>query len=244
MEEKASRAPRTWKSGRYSPRPLRLWQPVPVPGCFFHVFMRQVLRLLVHFQVFFVKVDSDQGILTSVYEPLVCAVPCSVFLGCLRSFSDILSTSSLFPAVTSWLPRQRSARNCIAEYLYMAAYIVLFSGAFFAATMEDHSFFRRRVCHLDLVRVCRLRNTCLWIFWEMTSGACRHLLGSTVDTFFCVSLRRLVIVQCFLREGRLAARSWYRLRVDAAWISLLSRWISCPLHPRHSTFLAFLGGFT
>ena len=66
----------------------------------------------------------------------------------------------------------------------MAAYIVLFSGAFFAATMEDHSFFRRRVCHLDLVWVCRLRNTSLWIFWEMTSGACRHLLGSTVDTFF------------------------------------------------------------
>ena len=130
------------------------------------------------------KVDSDQGILTSVYEPLVCAVPCSVFSGCLRNFSGILSTYPLFLAVTSWLPRQRSARNCVAEYLYMAAYIVLFSGAFFAATMEDHSFFRRRVCHLDLVRVCRLRNTSLGIFWEMTSGACRRLLGSTVDTFF------------------------------------------------------------
>ena len=85
----------------------------------------------------------------------------------------------------------------------MAAYIVLFSGAFIAATMEDHSFFRRRVCHLDLVRVCRLRNTSLWIFWEMTSGACRHLLGSTVDTEFASVYEGWEIFPYFLREGGL-----------------------------------------
>ena len=60
----AARAPRTWKPGHCSQRFLGLWQSVPVPGCCFRfdsgcMFMRQVLRLLVCFRVFYVNVDSD-----------------------------------------------------------------------------------------------------------------------------------------------------------------------------------------
>ena len=87
---------RTWESGRYSPRPLRLWQPVPVPRCRYrfdigNMFMRQVLRLLGSCE----QALFALGIWTFFSVPLVCAATCSVSLCCLRSALDILSTCSL-----------------------------------------------------------------------------------------------------------------------------------------------------